>query len=154
MQNTCRKGFTLIELLAAIAVLAVLAAIAVPGYQKYVRDIRLNHARTVLLQNAHFMERFYQQHRSFKQTSTTWPALPHTTTGYFCIRPQGNPRGAHSDKFTLKAVAFDKNGEARIIKINESLTAVVCESSTSSCSDKGGFFSGGGSVDKKCRVFQ
>ncbi len=154
MQNACRQGFTLVELLAAIAVLAVLAVITVPAYQKYVRDTRLNHARTVLLQNAHFMERFYQQHRSFKQTSTTWPALPHTATGYFCIRPQANARGAHDGKFTLKAVAFDKNGEARIIKINESLTAVVCESSTSTCADSGGFFAGGSTVDKKCRVFQ
>lgn len=154
MQNACRQGFTLLELLAVIAVSAVLAVIAVPAYQKYVRDTRLNHARTVLLQNAHFMERFYQQHRSFKQTSTTWPVLPHTETEHFCIRPQGNARGARDGKFTLKAVSFDKNGEARVVKINESLTAVVCESSASTCEDKGNFFAGGSRVDKKCRVFQ
>lgn len=154
MPKTCKKGFTLPELLAVLALLSILAAVAVPTYQKYIRDTRLNHARTVLLQNAHFMERFYQQHRSFKQTSTAWPALPHTATEHFCIRPQGNARGAHNDKFTLKAVAFDKGSEARIIKINESLTAVVCESSTSTCSDTGDFFAGGSLVDQKCTVFQ
>ncbi|MFC3873619.1 type IV pilin protein [Neisseria musculi] len=154
MQDASQKGFTLIELLAAVAVLSVLVMIAVPSYQKYIRDARLNHVRAVLLQNAHFMERFYQQRRSFKQTSTTWPALPYAETEHFCIRPQGNARGAHDGKFTLKAVAFDKSGEPRVIKINESLITVICESSDSACSDNDSFFAGGAKVDQQCKVFQ
>lgn len=148
------RGFTLGETLVIVAVIAVLAAVAVPVYQKYIKDARLQSARTALLQNAHFMERFYQQNRSFKQTSTTWPALPQTETEHFCIRPQGIARGAHDDKFTLKAVAFDRNNEPRILKVNESLITVMCETSSSTCSDEDGYFKGGSTVDKKCTVFQ
>lgn len=152
--KTDQHGLTLVELLATIAVLALLTVIAVPAYQKYIRDTRLQHARTVLLQNAHFMERFYQQNRSFKQTSTTWPVLPAPETEHFCIRPQGQARGAHENKFTLKAVAFDKNSEPRVLKINESLITVVCETSKSTCTDDGNIFSGSNGTDTKCRVFQ
>ena len=148
-----RRGFTLMELLIVLAVLAVLAAVAVPSYQRYVKDARLQDAHVLLLKNAHMMERFYQKHRSFKQTSTTWPDLAETATGHFCIRPQGNPRGAHDDKFTLKAVAFDKNGEARVLKINESLITVVCESSANSCDDADAFFKGS-PADKNCKLYR
>nr|WP_304437560.1 type IV pilin protein [Neisseria sp. 74A18] len=147
-----QRGFTLTELLFTIAILAVLAAIAIPVYQKYIKNTRLHEAHTALIKNAQMMEQFYQQHRSFKLNSTTWPPLPETSTGHFCIRPQGVARGAHDDKFTLKAVAFDKNNEPRVLKINESLIAIVCESSASSCSDENHFFKGK-SADKDCRIY-
>lgn len=59
--------------------------------------------------------------------------------------------GALNDKFTLKAVAYDKDKEPRILKINESLITVICEGSTSICEEGKNYFSGS---DKKCTVFQ
>lgn len=149
-----QHGFTLIELLFTVIVLAILASVAIPSYQKYMRDARLREAHTLLIKNAHLMEQFYQQRRSFKQTSTTWPQLAENTTGHFCIRFQGNARGALDEKFTLKAVAIDKNNEPRALKINESLIAVVCESTASTCADSDSFFRGGSTTDKKCTVYQ
>ncbi|UOO81281.1 prepilin-type N-terminal cleavage/methylation domain-containing protein [Uruburuella testudinis] len=149
-----QQGFTLLQLLLAVALLAILATAAWPAYEKHIRRTELQAARTALLENAHFMERFYQQHRSFKQTSTTWPALPVGATDAFCIRPQGLARGALDGKFTLKAVAFNQNREPRTIKINEALTTIICETTTSSCDDDNSYFTGGSTVDKKCTVFR
>lgn len=147
------QGFTLFQLLITIAIAAILAAIALPAYDQHIRQTRLQSARAALLENAHAMERFYQQHKSFKQTSTTWPTLPVTETAAFCIRPQGQAKGALNSKFTLKAVAFDKNREPRTIKINEALVTTICETTSSSCDDNAAYFSGGSTVDKKCTVF-
>ena len=91
---------------------------------------------------------------SGKQTSTTWPALPLTATADFCIRPQGLARGALDGKFTLKAVAFDKNREPRTLKINESLNTFICETTTSTCEDEHTYFRGDNRVDKTCTVFR
>ncbi len=147
-----RKGFTLVEILLITVLITVLAAAAIPAYLHYARRAKLQNAHSALLENAHFMERFYQQHRSFKQTSTTWPQLPITQTDTFCIRLQGQAKGAREGKFTLKAVAFDKNREPRVLKINESLITTVCETSLSTCSDDNGYFAG--NTDKKCTVYQ
>ena len=92
-------GFTLPQLLLTLIVMAILLAISLPAYQNHVRKSKLQQARSALMENAQFMERFYQQHKTFKQTSTTWPALPLTATADFCIRPQGLAPGAPAGKF-------------------------------------------------------
>lgn len=154
MQNNypSNSGFTLSEMLIAIAIFSILALIAYPAYSNYVRDARIAEIQGVLIENARFMENFYLQNRSFKQNSTTWPTLPITANNHFCIKPQGNARGANTDRFTLKAVAFNKNAEPRIIKINEAQQIIICESSKSTCDDNDNFFSGANSTDKQCRI--
>lgn len=146
------KGYTLVELLVALSIAAVLVLIAYPTYQKYVRNANLKKAQMALLENARFMGRFYQQKGRFKLNSTTWPDLPVKDAGEFCIRPSGQAKGILNDKFTLKAVAYDKNNEPRVLKINESLTMFVCESSSNTCEDKGTYFKG--NTDKKCKPYQ
>ncbi|WP_165089371.1 type IV pilin protein [Neisseria yangbaofengii] len=146
-----QSGFSLIQLLIVIAVLAVLAAIAYPAYQIYIKNADLRAAQAALVQNGQFMERLYQQKGSFKQTSTTWPALPKSATDKFCIRPNNNAKGAHDNKFTLKAVAFNSQNEPRVLKIDESLTTFICERSESSCDTDDGFFKG---ADKECSIYQ
>ncbi len=145
-------GFTLLQLLITLAIAAILAALSLPAYDRYIRHTQLQAARAALLENAHFLERFYQQHKSFKQNSTTWPTLPITETDAFCIRLHGVARGLPHDKFTLKAVAFDQEREPRVLKINEALTATICETTINSCDDDNTFFKGQ-NADKKCRVF-
>ncbi len=146
-----QSGFSLIQLLTVIAMLGILAAVAYPAYQIYIKKADLRAAQAALVQNGQFMERFYQQKGSFKQTSTTWPALPITATDKFCIRPNNNARGAHDGKFTLKAVAFDSQNEPRVLKIDESLATFICESSTSSCDTDDAFFKG---TDQDCSIYQ
>lgn len=148
-----QSGFSLTQLLIVAAMLAILAAISYPAYQIYVKKADLRKAQAVLMENAHFMERFYLQKGSFKQTSTTWPPLPAVSTDKFCIRPHGLAQGAHEGKFTLKAVAFDKQHEPRVLKIDESLTTFICDSSDNSCDDDGTFFKGQ-HADKMCEIYR
>lgn len=51
------KGFTLIELLITLACIAGLASLAWPSYQSLMVKSQRTHARTALLQTAHWLER-------------------------------------------------------------------------------------------------
>lgn len=153
-----QMGFSLPELLITISIVAILAAIAIPSYQKYVREARLYDAKRAIIANVAALERYYGQHYQFKKNSTTWPDLPITETEssffnfktkHFCIKFQGNPRGVKGDRFTLKAVAFDKKNETRSIIMNDDQQMQVCQNSTSHCNEKN-FFAASGRVDNNC----
>ena len=83
---SAKHGFTLMELMIIITIVAILAAIAYPSYQSFVRKSRLEEANAALLENSRAMERFYARNRTFKATSTTWPALAVSQTQHFCIK--------------------------------------------------------------------
>lgn len=118
---TDNRGFTLVELISVVLILSVLALIVYPSYRNYVEKAKINAVRAALLENAHFMEKFYLQNGRFKQTSTKWPSLPIKEAEGFCIRLNGIARGALDSKFMLKAVAIDKDKNPFIIKMNENL---------------------------------
>lgn len=61
-------GFTLIELLIAIAIVGILTAVAFPSYQNYVRQTNRAVAKTILYENAQFMEQFYTENSRYDQT--------------------------------------------------------------------------------------
>lgn len=61
-------GFTLIELMIAVAILGILASVALPSYQNYVRQSNRAVAKSLLYENAQFMERFYTQNNQYDAT--------------------------------------------------------------------------------------
>ena len=147
------KGFTLAELLVAIAIIAVLAVVAYPLYNNYVKKARLSEAHQALMDNAQALERHYANHGNFKKNSTQWLDLPITQTPYFCIRMLGNPRGTENEAaYSMKAVAFDKNNEARVLIHSDDGTSLVCESSATTC-DETPFFNNSMRVDSDCRPY-
>lgn len=59
------RGHTLLELLVTLGLLAALVAIALPSYAEYVARSRRLEARTVLLEAAHWMERWRTEQRRY-----------------------------------------------------------------------------------------
>lgn len=147
-------GFTLIELMVALAVGAVLVTLAYAALSGFLRNGRLHEAQQALLTNVQALERHYAAHGHFKKNSTAWMDLPVTRTDAFCIKMQGNPRGTNSnDAFSMKAVAWDKTAEPRVLRVNQDLTVWVCERSSSSC-DETDFFKNPGRSDRNCTLWK
>ncbi|QQS55886.1 MAG: type IV pilin protein [Candidatus Competibacteraceae bacterium] len=70
-------GFSLLELMIVVAVIGILAAIAYPSYQDSVRKSRRADAKSVLLNAAQWMERFYTENNRYHQNRAgTAVALP------------------------------------------------------------------------------
>ena len=96
-----QQGLTLIELMIVVVILAILATIAYPSYQHFIRQTRLANVRTVLVQNANQLERFYTQRGTFVGAT----ANP-TENDFFTISFSGPP-GASG--YTLQAVPKSSN---------------------------------------------
>ena len=120
-------GFTLWEALIVVAIIAILTAIAAPSYQKFIRNARLKEAKTVLVKNAWFLERYYTQHARFTKNATTWPNLPYLSTDYFDISFKGTARGAAANTFRLQAVAKNTTEEPRYLTIDQNHIIQECE---------------------------
>lgn len=83
MRKMNQTGFTLIELMITVAVIGILAAIAYPSYTQYVQRANRAEARSLLLENAQFLERNYTTANRYDMksdgvTAINSAALPRT----------------------------------------------------------------------------
>lgn len=69
MKKTNETGFTLVELMITVAVIGILAAIAYPSYTQYVQRASRAEARSMLLENAQFLERNFTTANRYDQDS-------------------------------------------------------------------------------------
>ena len=122
------QGFTLSELMIVIAVLAILSAVAVPSFSAFSKKGHLNKARAALVENAHFMEQYYAQHKTFKKTSTSWPDLPNTATSKFDIVFTAQAKGVMGDRFILCAKPNSRyqQRENRYLEIDQAGYLKIC----------------------------
>jgi len=153
MHKNHKMGMTLQEVMIAVVVITILAVIAHPSYRSYIRKSRLSAVQQLMLDNAQAWERHYAAHGHYRQTSRKWAALPVQGNDIFCIRPQGAPRGAtHNGQYSLKAVALDKTKEPRVLVMNQDLTFLLCEESSSTCAETE-YFANPARADKNCRSY-
>ena len=122
------QGFSLSELMIIIAVLAILSAVAVPSFSAFSKKGHLNKARAALVENAHFMEQYYAQHKTFRKNSTTWPDLPHTATSKFDIAFTAQAKGVMGDRFILCAKPNSRyqQRENRYLEIDQAGYLKIC----------------------------
>ncbi|WP_413436831.1 type IV pilin protein [Sulfuriferula sp. GW1] len=91
MKTQWMRGFTLIELMVVVTIIGILAAIAYPSYQQYVRRAQRSQARSILLENAQFLERNFTEANRYDQDSTgaalilPFPSSPKEGTARYAI---------------------------------------------------------------------
>ncbi|SDU20418.1 type IV pilin protein [Halopseudomonas salegens] len=61
-----QSGFTLIEVMVVVAIVGILAAVAYPAYTEQVKKTRRAEVSSVLLENAHMLERHYTRNGSYE----------------------------------------------------------------------------------------
>ncbi|BCB26373.1 type IV pilin [Sulfurimicrobium lacus] len=59
------RGFSLLELMIVVAVIGILSAIAYPSYQSYTKRAQRSQARSVLLEDAQFLERKFTEDNKY-----------------------------------------------------------------------------------------
>jgi type IV pilus assembly protein PilE len=97
------RGFSLLELLFVLAIVAIVAGFAFSAYQQHIVRGHQTMAKAALIENAHFMERWYADNGDYRQGSSSWPELPVSSTETFDIEFSASANNTEDDHFLIQA---------------------------------------------------
>ena len=139
--GNANKGFTLLELMIAVAVVGILAAVAIPNYSRYVRQANRADAKTILLENAQFLERNYTENNKYHKDSggddISIPVTVSPKTGTALYNISAATLTATTYKLTATPVTGKTmaNDECAALSINQLGQKTVSDSATLSADE-------------------
>lgn len=81
MKRSKHSGFTLMEMMIVVAIIAIISAVAYPSFRDSGRRGHRSDARSALLENAQYMERFFTENSAYNLTAGgASPTLPRTVS--------------------------------------------------------------------------
>lgn len=97
-------GWSLTELLVALVLISSMLGAAIPLYQGQVVKAHQAEARAALIRNNQFLQQWFIQYGSYRESYTTWPVLPVDTTQSYDIRFSAQAKNAEEGLFLLRAI--------------------------------------------------
>lgn len=129
MHNDKNRGFTLLELMITVSIIAILASIAIPNYRDYLKRGQRAAAKSVLMDNAQFLERNFTANNCYHRTDSNCAtaavtiALPKTqapetgTASYTVAFNAGSPT-ANAYTITATPTGSMTGDECGILTLN------------------------------------
>lgn len=119
------KGFTLIEMMVVVAIVGILAAIAYPLYTKYVENGRVTEGKSLLMNNAQFMQSWYLDKGTYAAAPTTSFPSSKENSQYYTFGFSGTP---DATTFSIKATPTNKHTTTDYLIVDQDNNLKSCTS--------------------------
>lgn len=132
------RGFSLLELCVGLLLASIVLRWGIGSYREYLRQQALSAATVLLKQDAVYLAEYYARYQRYKQTASSWPALPHTSypesgTPQYSIAFGSVARNTDNGYYVLRAI--DVTDRLRYVELTQTGILKYCQTAdgTSVC---------------------